>query len=349
MLVQRILLNITVSFTSLIIVVLLSELAMRLFYPQDDYLRFVIADPILQTSNCKNFNSSLRFGSVRTLVNVRTNSLGMRGDEIDLSDTSNVRVLLLGDSFTFGWAMPDSESFAFLLKKRLNSGDGSNVEVLNGSVAGWGTLQQILYLEQNWATLRPDLVVVTFVPNDILDDYNFQSWQMGKGGSPRKFIGKDLIAEFHLFRFFHLKLKKIMIDRALSERLKIVMQRNPNVSPERFTWVDLFRDEDWRHLEETFDKLYSFCMEKNTPLLIQDIAYNSEPLDSFFGDFVKERSLAYFSSLSPIYERYSKDQLFIPEDGHWTVLGNKVVAEQLSETLLGDSLLNKRHRMDSMD
>ena len=346
---RKLLLNITASFISLIIGVLLSELAMRLFYPQDDYLKFVRADPILRTSNCKNFNDHLRFGSVRTLVNVKTNSRGMRGGEIDLSDTSKVRVLLLGDSFTFGWAMPDSESFAFLLKKRLNSGDGSKVEILNGSVVGWGTLQQILYLKQNWATLRPDLVVVTFVPNDILDDHSFQSWQTGKGDGPTKFIGKDLIVKFHLFRFFHLKLRKIMVDRALSERLKTVMQSNPNVSPERFTWVDLFRDEDWRHLKETCEKLYSFCKEKNTPLLIQDVAYNSEPLDSFFRDFAKERSMAYFSSLSPIYEKYSKDQLFISGDGHWTVLGNKVVAEQLSETLLGDSLLKKRDRMDSMD
>jgi len=90
------------------------------------------------------------------------NSRGLRDREYPLAKPEGVfRILVLGDSFTWGYGVSDEEVFTERLEKALATA-GRSVEVLNAGVSGWGTDQELLYLEREGLQSSPDLVVLAF-------------------------------------------------------------------------------------------------------------------------------------------------------------------------------------------
>jgi lysophospholipase L1-like esterase len=98
--------------------------------------------------------------SDRIAFNRSHNSKGLRsGREIGYQKPAGVkRVLLLGDSFTWGFGVEDHEVLTHLLQEKV----GRDFEIINGSVVGYGTDQQFLWLEREGLRYRPDLVVLAF-------------------------------------------------------------------------------------------------------------------------------------------------------------------------------------------
>ena len=76
---------------------------------------------------------------------VKINSKGLRDKEYQYDKQRGVfRILVLGDSFTWGYGVELKEIFTERLENML----GKNVEVLNAGVTGYGTDQEMLFLEQ---------------------------------------------------------------------------------------------------------------------------------------------------------------------------------------------------------
>lgn len=105
-------------------------------------------------------------------VRYRLNNERLRGEDIALEkDEDVVRLLALGDSFTFGIGVEDDETYAAQLGARIAQEGGGKVEVINAGVPAWGTAQQLLYLIEEGLKYQPDLITVGFfVGNDPLDN-----------------------------------------------------------------------------------------------------------------------------------------------------------------------------------
>ena len=102
-------------------------------------------------------------------VTVAVNALGMRGPERSRSKPpGTARILLLGDSFAFGWGVEQDETFGALLERLLAQRVGP-VEVWSGAVPGWTTDQQYLYLRGRGLVLEPDLVLLAIGENDLAE------------------------------------------------------------------------------------------------------------------------------------------------------------------------------------
>lgn len=105
---------------------------------------------------------------------IDTNSHGLRSDEIGSEKTADTyRVLILGDSFTFGEGVEVNERFDQQLKKL--SIPGKALEVINAGVMGYGTDQELLYLIHEGLKFKPNLVILMTYENDLEDimlDYN---------------------------------------------------------------------------------------------------------------------------------------------------------------------------------
>lgn len=115
---------------------------------------------------------------------VETNSFGMRDRERTLAKPPGVfRIALLGDSVIEAVHVKPEEVVNIQLEKLLRA-KGYNVEVLNFGVEGIGTTQELLIYEQKVRQFRPDLVLLTFTWNDIMNNssviqpevYGIQSW-----------------------------------------------------------------------------------------------------------------------------------------------------------------------------
>jgi hypothetical protein len=87
----------------------------------------------------------------------------MRGRrEYPLEPGEGLRIVALGDSFTFGQCVADDESFAAQLERRIAPG-----EVLNLAVHGYGHDQMLLRLRRDGLPYAPDLVLLGFFNADV--------------------------------------------------------------------------------------------------------------------------------------------------------------------------------------
>ena len=80
------------------------------------------------------------------------------------------RIEILGDSVAFGMDLNEDQTFAHLLEDEL-SRDGQPMQVLNLSVLGYKTAQEVRRFERDGLRLEPDGVVLAFCLNDF-DDYS---------------------------------------------------------------------------------------------------------------------------------------------------------------------------------
>lgn len=76
------------------------------------------------------------------------------------------RILLIGDSFTFGHANNYDAIWPVRLKEQLAK--SAPVDIVKAGVQGYNTTQEVLFMEQLIDTYRPDLVLHTYLPNDLV-------------------------------------------------------------------------------------------------------------------------------------------------------------------------------------
>ena len=95
----------------------------------------------------------------------RTNSLGLRGPELD-ARAGLPRVLLLGDSMVYGQGVADEETLPALLEAELGA-RGVQVQVVNAGVRAYGTNQELALLEELGERIAAASVVVCWFWNDI--------------------------------------------------------------------------------------------------------------------------------------------------------------------------------------
>ncbi len=93
------------------------------------------------------------------------NSSGYRGHEGTPGKYNGYRILALGDSITFGYALPVEATFSFQLQQLLLR-EKPDFEVLNFGVNGYDILQEVAILEHRGLKFMPDLVVVGYCLND---------------------------------------------------------------------------------------------------------------------------------------------------------------------------------------
>jgi len=105
-------------------------------------------------------------------VTVRTDDRGLRQTPArdPAEPGSTYRILVIGDSFAFGWGVEDDETFAVRLAERLAPPRGATrVEVLNAGVAGWSADHYGLFVKGRGLDLAPDLILVVPSENDLSD------------------------------------------------------------------------------------------------------------------------------------------------------------------------------------
>jgi lysophospholipase L1-like esterase len=102
-----------------------------------------------------------RYGDVR----YRFNHAGYRDDD---PRPGTRRIVLLGDSVSFGLGVAQDRIYPALLERRLRRDLGQPWEVENLAIFAYNTAHELETLETDGLALRPELVLVQFYMNDFI-------------------------------------------------------------------------------------------------------------------------------------------------------------------------------------
>ena len=135
------------------------------------------------------------------------NSLGYRDYEHDVEKPGGVfRIVVLGDSLGAGLYVDRMEEVFPAILQELLRESGAQVEVINLSVAGYNTLQEVETLKDRGLRYEPDLVLLAYCLNDValneggIIDTLVQEEQRA-GGIPNNRVGNRWLVRSALYRF----------------------------------------------------------------------------------------------------------------------------------------------------
>ena len=185
--------RLSLSLFSLIFLAVLIDVTMYMLLPAGSTHRWAVPDKRYGHFQRKSFHQTVRYWNTNVTWDVRINSLGLRGPEHDFSNHTSMRILLLGDSFTFGYGLNEEDTFSGKLQALFREA-GHHVMVINAGVAGWGTTQELLFARDHMDLFQPDVVVITFCGNDPVDDQVFGAG--ASGGILPGFPGKRFLRDY---------------------------------------------------------------------------------------------------------------------------------------------------------
>jgi SGNH hydrolase-like domain, acetyltransferase AlgX len=162
---RRILSGGMLALTAATVLLALLEGGLRLFAPQTFFMENAFReDPEVGLRHVAHYRGRSRAADYD--VPVTTNALGFRGPEVPPRGSA-LRVLALGDSFTFGLGVQDDEGFAARLRRRWSQ---RGVEVVNAGQVDMGPENEWRLLRSDGPRLEPDVVLLAFyVGNDVRD------------------------------------------------------------------------------------------------------------------------------------------------------------------------------------
>lgn len=115
-------------------------------------------DPLLGWTLQPNLHISRR-GNIQ----ISSNSQGIRGSkEYNFQDPAKKRIISIGDSFTFGDCVSDTDTYTYNLGTRL-----PDTDVLNMGGHGYGTDQMLLKLILEGKKYNPDIVLMGYFSGDL--------------------------------------------------------------------------------------------------------------------------------------------------------------------------------------
>jgi hypothetical protein len=171
-------LNLTLLGVALVVTILLMEGAVRLFMPQPTGISK--QDPYGLTMHWPGMTRYLpQFGH-----DVSFNSAGLRDREHAVAKEPGVfRILLLGDSFMEALQVPFDSSTPSLLERELTRRAGRPVEVINAGTSGWGTDDELRYVEHYGLPYKPDMLLVAMTLHNDISDNLRREWHTLEGDS----------------------------------------------------------------------------------------------------------------------------------------------------------------------
>jgi len=301
-------------------------------------------------------------------VEFRTNSLGLRGDEIaDPKPPGVFRIVCLGDEVILGPEVSESDLLTRVLEDELQQRSRVRIEVINAGVPSYCPLLSYLQFRHRLEGLDPDLVVAHFDPSDVFDDRRFRRLtDLGPAERPLVCTHPDLLTDPITKplseSFLTLRLGERFLAKWLRRDAGSDSSRADNPRS-RYAWLADDRG-DWALQVglalSAYEHLAEFCREADIRLLLashpapwqvsttasrgaripeQNGVYPGalfelvEPLERVH-EFARSRNLILCDVTGSFRNASSHDLLFQDETHGFSPLGHRLYADQLAAAIL---------------
>lgn len=319
----RIAIGAALTATALLVGLLLLELATRLVMDRQG-MHFGIemwkyARQVKRKSDDPNIGHEHLPGSRATLmgVPVEISSQGLRDRDYAIPKPADVhRIMILGDSMTFGWGARQEATYAKVLEKTLrepNTAGSWPVEVVNTGVGNYNTAQQVAWFHRSGLPFQPDVVLLAFYINDAEPTpVERQSW---------------LAQHSYLYVF--------------ASSGGVALQRKLGLAPTFFEYYrDLYRDDQpgWQACQQALVRLAATCREHSIALRMMLIPELHFPNSTYpFAEAhaqvaqVAEAEDVPVLDLQHAFEGIPPRQLWVsPGDAHPNALAHTTIANALT-------------------
>jgi len=324
-----------------VVLLVIAELAARTFFPQwapmtAERARFWQFDPVLGWRHIA--GQSTEFSHPDFTVTVSINSDGLRDREYSLHRNKKKRMLVLGDSFGWGFGVADGEVFSELLEQQR-----SDWEIINASVSGYGTVQQYLYYREKGYQYQADVVLLLFYDNDFQDNvgeihYGYQkpvvTWnEAGYRIDESPLTAPDFYQRIHRYILGHFYLGRMLYQGVgvLGNFLKALLPSAPSPVSDAHLRAD--------SLGATAYVLGEFLALAQTrqaqPVIVQ------LPLSEEKHQLIAEVCQQYHTPcfhLNRVFPKGRKQPWYFPHDRHWNAEGHRMAAEAIGSFLSREQL-----------
>jgi hypothetical protein len=349
---RGILINLSLIIISVLFALFLSEIALRLMgfnplYVSPERDRFWKYDSLLGWAHEPGQEGIFETPQFRTAVRINEN--GLRDQEHTYErQNDNERILVLGDSFAWGYGVEESERFSQLLEKSLD------VEAINAGVSGYSTDQELLWYRNEGIKYETDLVILVFAGNDLGDNdrqlvntiyykpkFVIEEGQLVPMGYPvpktspqGKFIyslsQRSALSYFLVQRYFD----------ALASYRKVKVNSDQTNSP--VSSIDA-KSEPFKLTIALIDEMRNIAESRKAKFVIvtTDRWWNS-PARETYKDFISILRTEGFLVLDvESMPGFDPEVMLIPNDGHWNQAGHKFVAEKIEALIESNRLIDQ--------
>jgi hypothetical protein len=258
-----------------------------------------------------------------------------------------MRVLVLGDSFTIGYEADQDATYSAILERYLD-GQGLPSEVINAGMSGASTAEALVLLEQEAIKYQPDVVVLGFYTNDLYDNLKADLYRLEDGQlvlNRKEYLPaisiRNTLNSFGLYRwlsehsYLHNYLNNVATvffkERLVKKRMADLEAGGSGEAGEESAHE--YAAELGRALVE---RMYDVCRENGADFVLLDIG--SRELERSFpwrdGDVgrVTDRYVDMSALLRP-YEDLI-DLRVLHGDGHWTPFSHLTAGMAVGDAVL---------------
>ncbi len=341
----------------LVIGLVVGETIVRAYFPQRTGPAFFTLDPELGPIPRPGITTRYDEPGVFSLTCTH-NSQGLRSEvEYTREKRADRRILVLGDSFTYGWGVDEDQTFCHLVERMMRE-RSPETEVVNAGNPGKGTDYALKFFRTKAADIKPDLTILCFFTNDFKENLLQHYYIMQPSGElTERNVDREVSALKS--RFWTSDLYNFMLRHShlanLARKASFRALKGPDERINRRKVDQLREDTAADHdADRSFDL---------TRVLVENLASDVRESGSDFmlfyfpsvgevqqfsnggGQGQRERWFEEITSLAGL-EAYSvtdwlSSSPFDPRrlyfsDGHWTPLGHFLAAQYMHSVIAGD-------------
>jgi hypothetical protein len=311
-------------------------------------------------------------------IEYKINSLGFRDDEVTPEKLPETfRILVVGDSVSYGIRVNHPFVYSERLEHYLNARSKNpslRYEVVNASVCGWNTFNEVSFIGATGIKLDPDIIILQFHPNDVDNPsghlgttavYHFHEMPAEYFPDPdvperseniftRKARDFSMLEVTKWFGKKYSKFCRFFIRRYLiwQARAQAKIRKDMTKWFSNCLWI-LFerKSPEWDWLKRRCEELQRISQERNVPVvvLMPPLSYqlnSKEDYETKVPEIVSELFTHYgFKPLDllPYFAKASYDDQFFyylrDDASHWNKWGHNMVAEILYDFLRKENLI----------
>lgn len=251
-------------------------------------------------------------------------------------EQAGYRIVGIGDSFMFGLGVEGDQPYLAVLERQLRERHPAiDARVLNMAVPGYNTVMEVATLEQKALRLRPHLVIIEFVGNDL----SLPNFIRKKNAVLS--LGRSFFADF-VERRLDRQRDTTMLQRLADEGLEPGLGRELEDVPREYR--DMV---GWRAYVEAMEKLRRLAIDNGFEVLSMTLhlpgpqsAKVLEISDSLgFYTFDAGSELEGYLRRRGIEDYLGSPLARSADDGHPSVLGHRIAAGALYRYLRREYLL----------